>query len=614
MAAGSRKRRRPDGRTASPPLAPSPLLTRNLQLLPVGLTQLPNDERFVTRLRYDLDDLLSAFAEASLLSVLNNKNASHEEAAALSPRNVGTSSSSMQEKEHVPSPFSIFTQLWQRKGWHLIQFTFADHADSKRAISDAICRVLLDHLSPFVAEQSRHNSQVPYTIAFANLKQLFKIMAVPFALYVFWSTQIYPTSGIGVKHCRPAMERIPVEQDYYDWLLELPDAVLKHLQDEQKTQLYAEAITADLLEILCRLVGQPLNETRSDAVLAEQLAKTQASHPTPSNRQKRRQDWQDNPDERNGSQMDASEPVFDIIPASSLSTRLPRTWPSVRVMSSLEANKHFGRIGSIVRITSRQTDPEASLRSQPPADESSSSRSAIGDTTETKETVAGLSRGDVIRLKARQRLAMASIDLSKLLGQRDSLATIAPIAPPPLARVEPSDLLAQHTAQSTSSSAHRARYEIETPTWITSSRYTAKLKPWIEQSSTPMQQSLIRATHTKHRYLETRGKIMPSSGAASSSSNGEDGEGAAAKTDFGEWVLQSFRQERMARREQGEGLSSHGVERAVENGTVELPSVNAEGGLSLDSLYMVAAERTKTAAVQRGETLKNAKPRTMRPK
>ncbi|SPO28444.1 uncharacterized protein UTRI_04841 [Ustilago trichophora] len=619
MAAGSRKRRRPDGRTASPPLAPSPLLTRNLQLLPVGLTQLPNDEHFVTRLRHDLDDLLSAFAEAFLLVILAGNNTSNEGLAALSSRNVGTSLNSIQVKEHVkPSPFSIFAHLWRQKGWHLIQFTFADHADSKRSISDAICRVLLEYFGPFVAERSQHNSDVLYTIAFANLKHLFKIMAAPFALYLLWSTQIYPTSGIGVKHCRPAMERIPIEQDCYDFLLELPDAVLKHLQDEQKTQPCSEAITADLIEVICRLVGQPLDETRSDAISAEQLAKTQATHSTSSSRSKRRQDWQDSPDEGNTSQtdMDGSEPVLDIIPASILATRLPRTWPSVRVMSSLEANKQFGRVGSIVRITPRETDAAPSPYPQPAAKESSSSRSAIAHATETREKVAGLSRGDVIRLKARQRLAMASIDLSKLLRQQASGTTIIATAPPSLmqVQVEPSDLLAQHTAQPASPSTHRARYEIDTPTWITSSRYTAKLKPWLEQSSTPMQQSLNRATRTKDRYLEMRGKIMPSSSSVSSNTQEEDGEEAAAKTDFGDWVLQSFRQERIARREHGEGSSSQAVERSVEKGTEGLPAVDAEGSLSLDSLYKVAAERTKTAAVQRGETLKSAKPRTSRPK
>lgn len=610
MAAGSRKRRRPDGRTASPPLAPSPLLTRNLQLLPVGLTQLPNDEQFVSRLRQDVDHLLSAFAEAYLLIILGTEGAKADREAGSSSRNTSTSLASIQETEQVASPFSVFAHLWKQKGWHLIQFTFADHSDSKRAISEAICRVLLEHLSPYVDARNLAVAQEgppPYCIQFAHVKQLFKIMAVPMMLYTFWSTQIYPTSGIGVKHCRPAMERIPIEQDYYDWLLDLPAAVLTHLTSEQRTQPCAEVITADLVEIVCRLVGQPLEDSHRDRVSTDIMAKVHNPSVKTSGRSKQRQEWQDGPEAARIMQPNASEPVLDITPTSSLATRLPRTWPSVRVMSSLEANKEFGRIGTIVRISQRGTDQG------PSSNEAISSSGTATGAAESRETVAGLSRGDVVRLKARQRLAVATADVSNLLEQQRSREAALP-APAPQPRLEPSDLLAQHSAQP--SPSHRARYEIETPAWISSARYTAKLKPWLEPSSTPLQQSLQRTSLTKQRYLETRSKIMPVRTTAAPSTQ-EGGEPPPTQTDFGDWVLQSFRQERRTRQSQEAGaeqevIASHSGD--VDGSAAPLPAVDDAGTLSLEALYRLAAERTKTAAVQRGETLKLARARNTNPK
>lgn len=517
MVSGSRKRRRPDGRLASPPLAPLPLLTRNLQLLPVGLTQLPNDEVFVSRLRTDIDETLSAFSEAFLLVLTQTEHT----------RSIASSSTTACEPNLVPSSFSVFAQLWQRKGWHYAQFAFADHNDSKRALGHAVCRVLLEHLSPYVAEcnETTDDKKGSHQIRFADLKQLLKIMAVPFGLYTFWSTQLYPDSGIGVKHCRPAMERIAIEQDYYDWLLDLPEAVLRHLKEESRTMQIAEILTADLLDVIVRLAGESSDSASDNVEKAHHL-----------------------------------EPAFDIIPASSWGTRLPRTWPSVRVMSTLEANKELDRIGSIVRV-----------------------RPGDGSTSETRERVAGLSRGDVVRLKARQRLAVASADLAKLLGPDPSESRQA----------LPLDLLAQTTERTSGSRAHemRVRYEIETPAWIKDAKYTAKMKACLEEDSTPMQQTLRRADASKEKYREVREMIMPPDSGA----------------DYGDWVLQSFREERRALHGNGNGDAAgrNGAEAHIA-AAEESIRMDAEGTLTIDSLYRLAAERAKTAAVARGESLRRA--------
>ena len=576
MALGSRKKKRPGGRNVSPPLAPSPLLTRNLQLLPVGLTQLPNDEAFVAQLRSDVNDLLSTFAEALLLKILK-----HSETTSRSTE-AGPSSQTIESgstAEHVVSPFSVFVQVWRQKGWHYVQFAFADHNDSKRAIGDAICRVLLEHLEPYAkqhhSQRSRQDQQVSGSLTFANLGQLFKVMAVPFALYLFWSTQIYPTSGIGVKHCRPAMERIPIEQDYYDCLLDVTEAVLKHLKDVQQTARSAEAIAADLGEVLCRLVGQPFD--------VQSLA--QDSYPAPAppptkvpGQSKGRQAWQDGVNAGDHLLKAGSGPVFDIIPPSSHSTRMPRNWPSVRVMSSLEANKEFGRIGTVVRINSTK-EPCSTMR-----------EAGSTSTTETREAVAGLSRGDVVRLKARQRLASTNLTIAKLLGQHSATDSAS-------SHVGTSDLLAQtgSDAAQPGPSTRAVRYEIETPRWISSAKYTSKLQPWLEP--VPVHPTQQRSSFSKKRYRESRDEVMQA-------------ERTGADTDYGEWILNSFREERRALQTQ----QPADTRQAGKNAVRSLPDINDSGTLSLDALYRLAAERTKTAAVERGEMLKGARAGTSRSK
>ncbi len=126
-----------------------------------------------------------------------------------------------------------------------------------------------------------------------------------------------------------------------------------------------------------------------------------------------------------------------------------------------------------------------------------------------REVVAGLSRGDVVRLKARQRLALASLDLSKLAEQMHSGESGSGTA---MQHLDASELLTE-TAEGSGGgpSRQRARYEIQTPAWISSAKYTAKMKPWLEQASTPMQQSLERVASSSQKYAEARSRIMPSS-------------------------------------------------------------------------------------------------------
>ncbi|GAC99694.1 hypothetical protein PHSY_007297 [Pseudozyma hubeiensis SY62] len=596
MAAGSRKRRRPDGRAASPPLTASPLLTRNLQLLPVGLTQLPNDETFVNRLRQDIEALSSAFAEALLLTIVAKANA-----ASLADSTGSTSSSSVGPSLNIPStegfavsPFSVFVHIWREKGWHYVQFAFGDHTDSKRAISDAICRVLLEGLEPYVTARNRSHAQdpeLPHQMKLMNLKDMFKTMAIPFALYLFWSTQIHPTSGIGVKHCRPALERIPIEQDYYDLLLDLPEVILRHLREEERTKNLSDALTADLVEVLCRLVGEPSrNDSHFEARQPPSLAPSAKAVG-----KKRRQPWQDDVSAENGTAKNDSDPVFDIIPSSSLATRLPRIWPSVRVMSSQEANKEFGRIGTIVRISPKDGS----------ATEASGNVDSSSAATGTREAIVGLSRGDVVRLKAKQRLAKANMDLSRILDQdnQSAGATHHSSSSEGSAATHPLTLASASTSEETP--AQPVRYEIDTPSWIKSAKYTAKMQPWLEQSSTPIQPSLQRIFKNKQRYSEVREKIMRSNAPIDDAAAAEMADGHESGTDYGKWILQRFRETRKEMQANTEGSTQEDVS--------GLPNVDDQGTLTLDALYRLAAERTKTIAVERGEMLKSARANGSRP-
>ncbi len=145
-----------------------------------------------------MDDLLSAFAEALLLKNLQRKTTTAQSSEASSSR-IDPSTQPADTEQHVVS-LSPFPQIWREKGWHYVQFRFADHNESKRSTGDAICRVLLGAPRTYVSQRQsiRGDTQAdePSAFSFADLKQLLKIMAVPFALYMFWSTQLYPASGI----------------------------------------------------------------------------------------------------------------------------------------------------------------------------------------------------------------------------------------------------------------------------------------------------------------------------------------------------------------------------------------------------------------------------------
>ncbi len=175
-------------------------------------------------------------------------------------------------------------------------------------------------------------------------------------------------------------------------------------------------------------------------------------------------------------------------------------------MSSLEANKEFGRVGSIVRVSDGSAaDP--TRRSV--EDEEASNERRRGGTTEVREAVAGLSRGDVVRLKARQRLAAASKNLSGLLElpSRSTASVPGPSSNPNVAR----ERQGQAPHQSTS-----PRYEIEVPSWVKSAKYTAAMQPWLEEASATRQESLQRVSRSKQRYHESRDRVMQVSAATTS--------------------------------------------------------------------------------------------------
>lgn len=482
----SRKRRRADGRLASPPLAPSPLAQRNLQLLPVGLTQLPNDVDFVKQLQADIDGLLSKFAQVCLLTLVQH-----------------------QDQQADVSPFAIFAQLYVQHGWHLTQFAFGDHSDSKRDFGNSICRVLLQRL--------RLNRT-----GFAHLKDLFEEVAVPFALYTLWDTQLCPDSGIGVKPNRRDMATIPVEQDVYDYLLQLPHAVLEHLEAEPMSRPYAHAIVADLTEVMCRLCG--VNTSASASSKGKQ----------------KQQDTQ------------GPAPIFDVIPATQFGTRRPRIWPSVQIMSTREADKHFGRVGNIVRVHESEADNGEPVR----------------------ERVTGLSRGDLIRIRARQRLDWALADLPELQSSSSDEADTQPASS--------SDHGVAPQTQS-QNGAKRPRYEVEMSPYITKVKYTAKLKPWLDATSGPLEHALDRLSQSRTNYDQARASVM--------STLNEHSGPAAQNLDFSSSLIESF-----VARVTGEG--------ADEAETSQLPApVEVSSDHSVQQLYQTAAQQTRLAIMAMSEQI-----------
>jgi hypothetical protein len=280
----------------------------------------------------------------------------------------------------------MFVAVWIEYGWHYVQFAFGDHADSKRAFGDSICRVLFERLSALVEQPNRalERRAVEHAIQFHDLKQLLDVVAVVFAMYTFWDTQLYPTSGIGLKYCRRSMDRIPIEQDYYDWLLAMPHALLRHLAAEPVTSRHARAITLQVTQIVLRLCGRR-------GICADTA---QAAH-TGAERAKREDADSIDPACTAG-------PVFAIVPRADHATRLPRVWPSVHVMSTLDANKHFGRLGRVVRVHDAPLPATASAVD-------GGTRGVDGGTEAggLRQVVAGVSRGDLVRMRVRQRLADA---------------------------------------------------------------------------------------------------------------------------------------------------------------------------------------------------------------
>ena len=108
---------------------------------------------------------------------------------------------------------------------------------------------------------------------------------------------------------------------------------------------------------------------------------------------------------------------------------------------------------------------------------------------------------------------------------------------------------------------------------------------------------------------------MPSAASVEGTATHDEGE-PATDTDYGDWVLRNFRQERVALRAQHMGTSGdpmNGTASAEQSAGETLTEVeectvalDAERTLTLDELFGLAAKRAKTAAVERGETLKKA--------
>ncbi|PWY97132.1 hypothetical protein BCV70DRAFT_80803 [Testicularia cyperi] len=590
----SRKRRQADGRLASPPLLPSPLSTRNVQLLPVGMTQLPNDVDFIVKLRQDIQDLVSTFAEAYLLHLLQRTLAKTTPEGALdhassstAQMTTGSTATNVAKDDRLLSLCTMFVEIWMRKGWHYTQFCFGDNQDSQRAFGDSICRVLLDRLVPHV---NSDNAQTD----FCDLKQLLEVASVPIAMYTFWQTQTFPDSGIGVKYCRRAMEKIPIEQDLYNWILKLPHIVYKHLEEEKLTSGDAGRITLDLIEIVARLCGQtltPPDPTSAEGDKNAQDSPSSAASDVRRGKRKASEDENVSPAPFEEHATGVLDPIFDIIPARAYCTRRPRAWPSVRIMSRLEANREFGGLGSIVRVRDDQTSSEIGVAK---CGMSISTR----DTGTRKEMVRGLSRGDLIRLRARQRLDLAILDLPDL--QLSSAETAADGS-------ENSTSRAQNADSNGVSSTRKYRYEVDTPTWMGDTRYTARMKPWLDATTEPLQSALDRLPNTRSDYSAARSQIMQMLGdsAADAPDTQQVSEDEQNELDFTRSILDEFVRRNNASSEPGGDGATEQIDtgQASSNSATEDLALAAESGQTVQHLYRIAAERARRAIIQASQRL-----------
>ncbi|EPQ31613.1 uncharacterized protein PFL1_00946 [Pseudozyma flocculosa PF-1] len=477
----SRKRRTGDERLASPPLHAQPLLVRNLVLLPVSLIGLAHDATFVEPLRLDVAALLSDFARRWL---------------ARGPANDGGA-----EADQRASPFHVFTQAWIHGGWDYVHFAYTDHRETQTRFCETISRVFLERLLPLARSQEANKSA-----ASLSDDDALAAVGVVFALFLLWDTQIFPQAGVGIAHCRRAMETIKVEADLLDLLLKLPALCRPALNTGAKgagpsqpsASPHAAPPEADLIYVLRRLCGldcQVGDSTADDESGQEPRSKRRKR--TKTNRYARvtmadRVEVSSSILKIKGRE---GNPILDVIPPTNKATRIPRIFPSSRLMTRAQGDRSFHRVARAVAVRYEdEAESEKRGGSESPAgprrpDGSNDAQLADGDqaTNErqsaTRRMLGSLSRSDVLRLRAMQRLGLDAI--GALSG-----ASLQQLRSEPAAESDEEEV------------------EIEHPSWVGLSRYTIGLRTALEADPQLPDVDLDEIDRRGDEYKQARARLM----------------------------------------------------------------------------------------------------------
>ncbi|KAN0061455.1 hypothetical protein ACQY0O_006302 [Thecaphora frezii] len=620
----SRKKWTGTTRFGSPPLQPQPLLVRNVALLPVTLTHLPTDATFIHPLRSDVAALVHRFVHA------------WSSRTARTPGFNAPSTSTSPAAAHTqapPSPFDAFVECWIQHGWDYVHLAYGDHPDTQARFCESIARVFFEHLAP-LAQVQAHTLLVAEPPAKLPTRQALEATAAVFGLYLLWETQVYPESGVGVAHSRRPMETVQIEHDIYRFLLRLPHLCSDALDAYPPSACQADAAddatpppAADLVFVLRRLFGigeesdnatpQEPNAGSSRAAkraTSKQQAATKVkkgNKAAPAHTPKRAQ-WSTRIEAATSSfaaKGQEGNPIFDIVPPSRFATRMPRTFPSSRLMPKMQADRTFHRLARAIAVRYEpEPEPEAEQGqgggSTSSADEAPSSRSgrAMAEQAESegeqeergkgqeegdieaslerpnkkrniasRRILCGLSRSDLIRLRARER-----IDL-------DPCAVVDP------ARVYEGEEI-----------------KVELPSWIASNKSTSRLKPWLDHSSGPLESALCRFTEEKQAYHRARSALLAGEAVGERIRDVGEGEeeGEHAATGAGE-VGREERDEQVIKDHpahllrrfapDGTGTDEEELEELGEEDNDVEVDVNSTSPLSLADLYRLAAKRTGEA-------------------
>lgn len=310
------------------------------------------------------------------------------------------------------SPFQRFTQCWNHHGWDYVHFGYPDHPDTARRFCSSIARVLLEHLPQVTGDLIDDQAHAK------------RAVGVLFGLFILWDSQYFPTSGVGSAYCRRAWETIPIEADILDILVRLP-SLCRHILEPATSQPSTSTssnecsrATADVVFIVHRLCGHAPDPIIAAATASAKAKAAKQSTPQPSLLLAWRVDAATVSAWKTRGEL---SPIVDVLPPSCYRTRLPRVFPSSVLTTRLQADRSLVRLGR------------------------------MGDVA--------LSRGDLIRLRARERLGLV------------------------------------HSL-------------IEIPSWVANDKVRYRMRPWLDTSSSRLETALERLTDDRDAYRTARNAVI----------------------------------------------------------------------------------------------------------